>query len=828
MLVAIVWLFALGASGQTQPTDDERFLAGLRARQLFSLVDLYCARQLAQEELNDRRRVMLTVEQIRSHAEHAVSVAPAEQRAFWQRAHQTAHDFNEQFPESPRRILVQVQDALVWRTQGELALQQAQVIGNSDALRASASTNLRQAIKRLEQAEQEVDQQLRQAPRGSLPEGSLNQQQLAALSKRISYELARALRGQAQSYPPMSADWVSALTQALERLDDLSQLAVADRVVWKSRLDQVICWRLLQKHHQASLTLEKLRVAQVPADISRQARAERIRLALAAGRLDDAQTLAREPAGRSAELDYARLEVQLAALQAAQQADGVQAVQAWQAEAARQVRQIERNYGPYWMRRAEILLAATVGSGADGHLEALTRAAQSYYRSGHLDQAVATYDRAVAKARAEEDLAAAGELAFTAATIEHDRHRHQAAAARYAALAQQFADHPLAARAHLLAIVNTAALARAAPADLQKKWLAEYERLLVQQTERWSTGPEADRARRWLAELRQARHQWAEAIAVYRQVPSDGRQFAEAVTAAGACYAELLREHQAQGKPVAKIAADAVEMLDRAIVGSERRWPQRFQPFQQQAAQMSAKLRLQYLPDTAVDAEQLLRQAITRSPDAPVAWQTEMQMLLVYALASQGRRADAMATMDKISGGSANGLLAMLEALEQLTEKTASTARPELAALQLAAIGHLAPRREQLTLERRRTLDTLEAGALAGARQYDQALVRYEQLAKQFPNDGQIAEARLRLLGRSTDRAVLEKTATAWRQVERRSRRASPRWFRARYAQAEVAYRLGQADRAAKLIRLTATLHPELGGPEMKARFQRLLERCSK
>jgi len=40
--------------------------------------------------------------------------------------------------------------------------------------------------------------------------------------------------------------------------------------------------------------------------------------------------------------------------------------------------------------------------------------------------------------------------------------------------------------------------------------------------------------------------------------------------------------------------------------------------------------------------------------------------------------------------------------------------------------------------------------------------------------------------------------------------------------------RLDQKPQAAKLLKLTQSLHPELGGPEMKAQFVELLRRCER
>jgi hypothetical protein len=56
----------------------------------------------------------------------------------------------------------------------------------------------------------------------------------------------------------------------------------------------------------------------------------------------------------------------------------------------------------------------------------------------------------------------------------------------------------------------------------------------------------------------------------------------------------------------------------------------------------------------------------------------------------------------------------------------------------------------------------------------------------------------------------------------------SSAWFDARYGQALAYYRSGQADEARQLIDGTAILHPELGGGEIRAKFDRLRQRLGK
>lgn len=101
-------------------------------------------------------------------------------------------------------------------------------------------------------------------------------------------------------------------------------------------------------------------------------------------------------------------------------------------------------------------------------------------------------------------------------------------------------------------------------------------------------------------------------------------------------------------------------------------------------------------------------------------------------------------------------------------------------------------------------------------------------MAEAAPRDGQIQEAYAQLLLGGADKAAWQAALIKWREIEKKCRTGSERWLRAIYHQALALERLGQKDQAAKLVKLTRALHPELGGPEPKAKFLELLKRCDR
>jgi tetratricopeptide (TPR) repeat protein len=122
--------------------------------------------------------------------------------------------------------------------------------------------------------------------------------------------------------------------------------------------------------------------------------------------------------------------------------------------------------------------------------------------------------------------------------------------------------------------------------------------------------------------------------------------------------------------------------------------------------------------------------------------------------------------------------------------------------------------------------ETALAQSFAAAGETDKALKTYNVLAQRYPKDGDIHEARARLLMDSGDTALRQQALTQWQTIEKKSRRGSDRWFRARLAQAQTLISLSRHNQAAKLIKLTQVLHPDLGDREMKLRFEKLLNEC--
>ena len=119
-----------------------------------------------------------------------------------------------------------------------------------------------------------------------------------------------------------------------------------------------------------------------------------------------------------------------------------------------------------------------------------------------------------------------------------------------------------------------------------------------------------------------------------------------------------------------------------------------------------------------------------------------------------------------------------------------------------------------------------EVNELETAGKRTEALRVLEPLVRADPHDGRMQEQFARILADSTDANDLEQAMAQWREVQRKSKPGSPRWFRATYGLAKVQHDLRRDSQARALIKLTELAHPDLGGAELRTKFQALLKAC--
>lgn len=866
--IGVLVCLLLGLPAAAADDEEARFVEGLRQRRLFSLAETFCQARLADPQLGQADRAELVSQLLRCYAAQAAHAVPAEREPLWQRARQTAADFQREQADNPRAILVRVQDALTALTQGELLRLEAELLPAPGTGLEDARGVLREAGRLLEQLDEDLARQIpqrhRQPPRA---DDELSAAELTALQQHVRYQRSRALRGLALCYAADSDDRIAMLTQAVQTLGQgLTQLAAGDPLADRFRIEQAGGYRLLGDFAAAEQALNQVQPAADQPDTLLESRAEAARLALAQRQPQQAWEVlsqGRQSGGRvSAELDFAHLETYLALWRDAHDRGDAERAEGWQAKAVAMVRWIEQLHGPAWGRRADLLLVQTFGgSPAAAGLDVLIRTGDDLYRKGQADEAIVAYEKAAAAAAASGQTAQAFQLRYRAALVDQNRQRYQAAARRLRALARELPAQPQAAETHLLAAWNAAQAARHDEAALD-----DYAAILTEHLTLWTASETCETVRLWLGRLRERQQQWAAAADAYRGIGRDSQHFAEALPAAIRCWEAQLQQQSADGAADPQARASAAQAIADAL--AERLQPlaadeaQAWTATDRLAAEAAARFLVRDVPRGGAQAESLLRAALRASPppDAaaeqgdrhhdssslpasqaaasrgasppfpPVsdaAWRVRAESLLVLALAAQdGKQSEAERALRQLGSLSPQQLAELVASLSQGASAAAASGQRELAAIRLAAIEMLGERLAQLEAADQARIERWRAESLAAIGRHAEAVTAYASLAARYPNDAALQTAYAELLLAGDDPQGWTVALEQWRRIGQRARPQTDLWYQAKYATAMALSQLGQKREAAERIQYLQATTPGLDDTPWAQKFSDLLQHC--
>jgi tetratricopeptide (TPR) repeat protein len=834
MMWLCLWLATVGGVTGQLPlraaTPEEHHLAELRSQGKYEQAEKYCIGRLAEPDIATALRVTLAIELSRIYAEHAMQSAANARPALWQAARRTADDFATRFPREPRLPLVQMQAALAALAEGESIREDAELGGNQPAELVAARASLRDAIKQLRDLDESVAAEIRQRGRGARGESrdALSVAELSSLELHIRYQLARALRNQGLCYAADSADRLNSLGQASELLSALTRHELTPQFAWSVRLDEIAVLRLIGNYRDAEKKLAQADRLLPAVESASQVRAERIRIALARGRVDEALSEAGSPGikskGSPPEANLAQLEAYVAAWQREQQARNKTGAARWEQAAIEQVRAIQQADGPAVAARAETTLArAMAGSQGSDNPQVLLLAAQSLYRAGRLDEALAAYERAATRAAAVGDKNTYFDSRYAAGALATERQQFPRAVELLRKLALTLPQHERAAGAHLLAVHAAAQAAR----QHDPPRLDAYKQLLREHVESWPASATVSQAWWWLGRVDEHDRNWQEAVRALKNVKPDDEHYAEAVAAIGRCYEGVLDDMRGRGNANDLLAGDAIALL-LGVVKHARRTSQVQAEAARNAVLAMARIYLKEMPSGAAQAERLLSESLRSDSSAPDPWRRQAQLLLVPALAATGQAAAAERLLKQLPIGSVEESVVLAELLLVVKRRATSDDKLAVARVELAVIGDVLAKPEGLDSATIKNLARQQVDTLVDLDDSARALAALGKLAGQYPRDGQLQENLARLLSDSDDPASQQAALLKWRDVAGHCRPGSERWFRAHLALARLQLAAGEPSQARATIRLVESSQPELGGPETKAQFRQLLAECDR
>lgn len=834
LCILVGQLFAGALVQAVEPEWEVEFLSELRTRGLYRLAVRHAEGIIAGGDITVPARIGLTIELARTLSQWGSASPPqaeaARQEELWDRSHAVLADALSELPGHPRRVLLELQDALLWFGEGEVAKEEA-VLTSDGVAALLARQKLRTAIARLDDLADRVEEALRRErmSRNQSHGGeALTSDQLASLDQHIVLQTAQALIVQAETYPAESPDRINSLTRAIDQLTFLLSRAGDNELRCQAELALTTCHRL--SGHLDAARRRLTAASEKPGFSAGDVAAETVRLLLAEGRTGDAIATARQQREKtdtdSPELILAHLEAVVAL--AVSSADGSRQPQAIQ-EAMQILQELAQGHGPRWQRRGELCVArmlAETNQAADTVATARL-AAEGLYRSGRLGQATAAFDRAAALAREESDVDTAFDLGLTAAAVVRQAGDEQEAARRYIQLAMGDPSHPRADEAHRSGILATAAAARAASSAADRAdLLAAYERLLEVHLAHWPNAPSADEVRIWLAKWwLQANNSMrlsnvsSRAAALLQEVSPQSEHFAASRRLLGEAFEQRLAEMEDPSERAA-VANEAAHALVPVITGADNKWPTEWTDLQRDLALVLSRMQLVHVPDGAAYADALLTAAAADGRDAPEEWRQRAMGLLLAVNAVSGQKEPAQAIMREVEDVSADVKAEIIACLGEVLSADYNADRAAVSRTILRLLDGMQSTQPPLSESTRAQLARYRARALVAAGRRAAASAAYDDLVAQLPGDAAVHEEYAELLADGQSAPDHRKALRIYHEIERRTKPGGSRWMRSRLARIGLFNRLGEADQAKKLLRLTAAVYPDLGGPDFRPHFE--------
>lgn len=760
----------------------------------YDQAELVCRQSLTAADLNETERSIYVCDLIHVLTERARRADDANVDREWSEVRSAGEGYLEEKPASPRSVLVRLQLATAQIAEAE------QMLGRVRIRPAQIRQQLQQAARQLQQLGTETDSRLR-SQRSSDPneDGYLNEKALRAVRASIRQRRAQALLLLAETDEVRPADRTYACAQARSELEKISPGDLSDRAWWQTRVALVKCQRLRQDWPAAEKLIEELNSAPSARSVESWVAAEQLRVALDRKKWNAVrESISAAPSAASPELALARFDALLRLSEEAALAGDQSLSKSLQSKAAETLPQMEANFGTWWRRRAEkrLLQFSAIhdlkgkNREKDSPSELTAAIGRSLLAEGKPVEAAAQLMRAARQAEAD-DRSRAEQLAREASAIVWEAQRWNEARRWYLELASLTADQQEAAEAHLMAVRSAAQAARDTPDQL-----AAYAALLAGHTSRWPASPTADTARTWQAKLAEQQQDWPRAASLHVKelLRHESRPAAQSVVN---CFRRAIKNGSTKPEDVLAAAARlvAAEHTNSLLTG--------------------LRLQLEYSPRVAGASKSKLAAAASTLATSTPEFEQACLMLCELAVGnrdnSEARRhlanlesneeVDlALETLDRMSGWDSQAVAQLrLELVEhyfvdQQTESAIDWQRQRAAALR--DLGQVA---SSIDAARKCVAASPQTAA-------DQWLLASCLLATDSKSELREAEAiGERLIGGL--------------------KKGTPAWFRAKLLLAETWMKLGEMDRASRLLQMTNVLYPEWGGAEAKAAFEALRKR---
>lgn len=795
-------------------TPDQRFVAGLRERRLFDLAETFCRQRLSQTDIRPGEQADLVLQLVQTQVARAAGSAPEQQPATWEAARRTLDEFLRQNEKHPRREVLVVQHALTLLARGQSLRQEWELDASRPELKAQAAQTLRDAVAELDAADKWIVKLLPQRQQNGSEE-QLSNPQLMALQNNVQFQLAQCYLNSALLYGDgEKSARVDALTQIEERLELLRRrVQPSDPLAWQILVLQMECQRRLGNVSTAESLSASLDEKSLPAQIRPDIWNERLQLALAQGKTDEAIGWLPQVASfyaRSPKLCLSLVELFLTmAAKSKDESDR----QTWQERADQTIRVLETYHGTYWARRANLLLlenADATHRSSSGEL--IARLADELIRKRQPEEALRILDLASSQASADGRAAAAAQLAIRAAQIQQQRGQFQDASDRFRLVAAGFRDQPEANEAHLSACWNLAQLVPQQPELLQN-----YMQILGEHLTSFPNDATADQAAIWLVPLLNRQGRWFESLQIAAGIRTASPDFAKGVElGSSAAMAELTRVANAEPDQRTARAHEVDQILAAWIAKAETGPTTDNGAAVGQLKLTKTIIALAYLGSDPIAAGGELEKLWQGSAELSAAWRPEARAWQALCRGAAGESVPESERGELSLTTSAN----WLSVAESMRDEKNRKPLGQLVAFQFS---QLAAELKTVGGSEWIRWQLAEAESLWDQGECEASVERFSKLAAENARllDVQIRFAR-KLAGDASG-AWADQAIAQWRVVGAGSPPRSEAWFAAKFELARLLLQQDKLDEAEKILRYLKTVPPGWDQSSLKNDFEQLL-----
>lgn len=816
----------------------QRYFSALRARALYVTAEQYALVKLQEANITPSERAVLTVELSQCLLEHGATTTGKQREEYWTEAENVVQKLQKEFGPTFRQIYLGSQRARIHAFQGRTLAWEAELFSDSE-LRNQANQKLKSGEIVLSNVLQAISKW--EAPSDvEIADGALTVEQQEDLEKEIRFELAGTLMelGRLHIGPQQQSYFERADNEFGKLRDSEYQFA--------AQLSRAKMARLAGNADRATGALKQLLDEQLTQPQQDRILAEQIRIEIDEGKPDQALELLRvrlrETSPVAHETRAAAVEALLAAWKLAKKKNDAQLQTQLLTEARNQSNQIE---GRWKLFTQNLLRRLTEEMELGTDLAQAVREARNAFQQQNFANAIQMFRQAATIAANTSQADKAVEYLMTAGSIAIQQKLWRQASDSLQGVVDTYSQSQQAPKASLLLCYSLGQQAQQSNTDSSQQ---AYLDALQAHRQKFAESPTSVDVTWMLAVALEQQgpagpkqeqgpagpQRFQEALKLYAEIPSNHAKRADADLRSIALLQQRLQAQRDANESVESLEVQVFEFIqqlqDRYAADYQRLTVTQCQVAMRVAQVLLSLTERQYgaadrwleVVETSIATAR--SQARAQGESLPADWKSIQQrsrQMRIVSLAGQQRLPDALKILNQIGESDPVAMLRTLQGLTELTSQVDPNQVRQLGFLQRQIIDQIAQRRNQLDQTQQRLLDECDAEAYVATGDLPEAAEIYEKLIKQY-RERRLIDRVVEIYMRRGAESDLKRAKSWWTHLESKAKPGSTDWLKARFEIALILGILKQETEALKLLRVTKTLYPKLGSPQLHSDYEEL------